>query len=109
MPVKWNALKVAEAADMIEALVYECKTPLEQITIIVKEALEIPDLPQYISSRLIAIHALATNITGHVSANGTQTPGSFERALDLLREDIPKTKLAVDKQKASIGYTGNMF
>ncbi len=46
MPVKWSALMVNEAMDMVEEYVNQAVEPLEQVRIIASEARDIPNLPQ---------------------------------------------------------------
>lgn len=57
MPVKWSALKVTEAMDMAEEYVNQAAEPLEQAKIVAAEATKIPDIPQYVSERLVTLIA----------------------------------------------------
>ena len=52
MPIKWSALKVSEAMDMVEEFVNQAAEPLEQAKIVTREARKIPNLPQYLDQRL---------------------------------------------------------
>ena len=55
MPVKWSALKVNEAMDMVEEFVDQVIEPLEQARIVAREARNIPNLPQYVDQHLLRI------------------------------------------------------
>ncbi|KKL48109.1 hypothetical protein LCGC14_2328840, partial [marine sediment metagenome] len=48
MPIRWNALKVSEAAGMIEEFLKQAVEPLEQARIVAEEAQKIDNLPQYV-------------------------------------------------------------
>ena len=55
MPIKWSALMVSEAMDMVEDFVNQAAEPLEQAKIVVNEARKIPNLPQYLDQRLMRL------------------------------------------------------
>ena len=52
MPIKWSALRVSEAMDMVEEFVNQAAEPLEQAKIVANEARNIANLPQYLDQRL---------------------------------------------------------
>ena len=55
MPIKWSALRVNEAMDMVEEFVNQADGPLEQAKIVANEARNIANLPQYLDQRLIRL------------------------------------------------------
>jgi len=55
MPIKWSALMVSEAMDMVEEFVNQASDPLEQAKIVANEARKIPNIPQYLDQRLIRL------------------------------------------------------
>ena len=55
MPIKWNALMVNEAMDMVEGYVNQAIEPLEQARIVASEARNIQNLPQYVDQYLVRI------------------------------------------------------
>ncbi len=55
MPIKWSALRVSEAMDMVEEFVNQAVEPLEQAKIVVNEARNIANLPQYLDQRLVRL------------------------------------------------------
>jgi hypothetical protein len=56
VPIRWSALRVSEAMDMVEEFVEKAAEPLECAKIVATEARKIPNLPQYIDQRLYASH-----------------------------------------------------
>ena len=55
MPIKWSALRVSEAMNMVEEFVNQATEPLEQANIVAQEARNIVNLPQYLDQRLIRL------------------------------------------------------
>ena len=53
MPIKWSALRVSEAMDMVEEFVNQAVEPLYQAKIVANEARNIANLPQYLDQRLV--------------------------------------------------------
>ena len=53
MPIKWSALKVSEAADMIEGYITQAAEPLEQAKIVALEARKIANLPGYMDDDFV--------------------------------------------------------
>ena len=55
MPIRWNALRVSEAMDMVEEFVNQAAEPLEQAKTVANEARNIDSLPQYLDQRLVRL------------------------------------------------------
>ena len=55
MPIKWSALRVNEAMDMVEEFINQAAEPLEQAKIVANEARNIANLPQYLDQRLVRL------------------------------------------------------
>ncbi|MFC2006283.1 hypothetical protein ACFLVG_04975 [Chloroflexota bacterium] len=55
MPIKWSALRVSEAMDMVEEFVNQAAEPLEQAKIVAIEARNIANVPQYLDQRLVRL------------------------------------------------------
>ena len=53
MPIKWSALRVSEAMDMVEEYIDQAAEPLGQAKIVANEARNIANLPQYLDQRLV--------------------------------------------------------
>ena len=55
MPIKWSALRVSEAMDMVEEFINQAAGPLEQAKIVAIEARNIASIPQYLDQRLVRL------------------------------------------------------
>ena len=118
MPIKWSALKVSEAAGMIEEYVNQAAEPLEQARIVAREAKNIPNLPQYVEQGINNILGELQRVTGGEVTRTTYDPGtntyprsvehvegSITRAIQRLRDDIPTDALKSDQSKQKYGST----
>ncbi len=106
MPKKWNAFKVSEAAGKIEEFINQAAEPLEQARNVAKEAKKLSNLPQYIERGLNSILAEIERVTGgEVSWSKEHQDGSIKRAIDRLRDDIPKDALKADQVSQKYGST----
>jgi len=85
MPIKWSALKVSEATDMVEEFINEAAEPLEQAKVVATEARKIDGIPQYVDERLIR---LITDI---------ERIDYVRNAINAVRESLPDG--AVDEEK----------
>jgi len=55
VPIKWSALRVSEAMDMVEEFIRQADEPLDQAKIVAREARNIVNLPQYLDQRLVRL------------------------------------------------------
>jgi len=88
MAIKWSPLAVSEAMDQVEAQVGLAESFLQEAHRLAKESLEIPNLPQYMESRLNQVNWAAE--------------GAVERMRDAIaatRRDLPEHELAKDKAR----------
>ena len=90
MPIRWSALMVSEAMDMVEEFVNQAADPLEQAKIVANEARKIPNLPQYLDQRLVRLICDIERIDYVKSSIGA------------VRKDLPDG--AVEAEKRSIGH-----
>ena len=91
MPIKWSALLVSEAMDMVEEYVNQAAEPLEQARIVASEARNIANLPQYIDQRLVS---LITDI---------KRLDSIKSAIEAVRRGLPPEAIAAEKKSISQG------
>ena len=98
MALKWNALRVTEAADMAEKHINAIVEPLECAKEVCKAALAIPNLPQYIESRF---HTLLSEIDN--------TPHRLQSKLKSLRGDIPQDAVEAERQLEAQGERPSML
>jgi len=85
MPIKWSALRVSEATDMVEEFINEAAESLEQAKVVVTEARKIDGIPQYVDERLIRL------------INDIERIDYVRNAINAVRESLPDG--AVDEEK----------
>jgi len=94
MPVKWSALKVSEAVDMVEEFVNQAVEPLEQARIVAREARNIPNLPQYVDQYLVRIIG---EIDRAIGGSQWEPDGRLKAGIQSVRESLPDG--AADKER----------
>jgi len=97
MPVKWSALMVNEAMDMVEEYVNQAVEPLEQVRIVASEARNIPNLPQYVDQHLVRIIG---EIDRAIGGSQWEPVGRLKTGIQSVRESLPDG--AVDEEKKRI-------
>ena len=103
MPVKWSALKVNEAMDMVEEFVDQVVEPLEQARIVASEARNIPNLPQYVDQYLVRIIG---EIDRAIGGSQWEPEGRFKAGIQSVRESLPDG--AIDEERKRI-ESGNQL
>lgn len=101
MPIKWSALKVSEAADMIDEYFNQAVEPLEQARIVAQEARKIANLPQYIDQDFTCIIG---KIDGCLGSSQWPT-GWFKSTIVSVRKDIPSGAVEADQVSQKYGST----
>ena len=91
MPIKWSALRVSEAMDMVEEFISQADEPLEQAKLVANEARSIPNLPQYLDQRLVRLIIDIERID------------SIKNAINAVRRDLPDEAIESEKKSASHG------
>ena len=91
MPIKWSALRVSEAMDMVEEFINQAAEPLEQAKIVANEARNIVNLPQYLDQRLVQ---LIINI---------ERIDYIKSSIESVRRDLPDEAIESEKKSASHG------
>ncbi|MDV2988822.1 MAG: hypothetical protein P3T54_01495 [Dehalogenimonas sp.] len=92
MPIKWSALKVSEAMDMIDGFIEQASEPLEQARIVATEARKIADIPLYVDGRLAC---LIINIERIDSIRGS---------IEAVRESLPSGAAAEEQKRIESGH-----
>jgi len=106
MPIRWSALKVSEAANMIEGYVDQAAEPLEQARIVAKEALNISSLPQYVQQDIRGLLGEIERVTGgEFTFDKEHYDGSIKRAIARLRDSLPKETVEAEKCSRKYGST----
>ncbi len=106
MPIKWNALRVVEAADMIEKHISQAVEPLELAKKAAIEARKIANLPQYIDQDFIRFIYEIERVIG----GSQQEPiGRFRAAIGNIRMSIPKSALEAEQEASKQGNQLNLI
>ena len=100
MPIKWSTVKVNDAASMIEEYVNQAAEPLEQIRIVAKEALNIPNLPQYVDQHF---RGLIGEIDRAIGGSQWEPVGRLRARLQSIRDSLPKEAMEAEKTKIAQG------
>ncbi|MDD5511419.1 MAG: hypothetical protein PHI12_11525 [Dehalococcoidales bacterium] len=91
MPIRWRALLVSEAMDMVEEFVNQAAEPLAQARIVANEARKIPNLPQYLDQRLVRLVCDIERID------------YIKSSIKAVRNDLPDGAIEVERRIASHG------
>ena len=91
MPIKWSALRVSEAMDMMEEFINQADGPLEQAKIVVNEARNIANLPQYLDQRLVRLIIDIRRID------------YVRNSINAVRNDLPEGVVEAEKKSESHG------
>ena len=91
MPIRWSALRVSEAMDMVEEFVNQAVEPLEQAKIVANEARNIDDLPQYLDQRLTRLIIDIKRID------------YIKSSIEAVRRDLPNEAIESEKKTESHG------
>ena len=91
VPIKWSALRVSEAMDMVEEFVNQATEPLEQAKIVANKARNINNLPQYLDQRLVHLIIDIERID------------SIRNSISAIRSDLPEGAVKAEKRIKSYG------
>ena len=91
MPIKWSALRVSEAMDMVEEIISQADEPLEQAKIAANEARNIVNLPQYLDQRLVRLIIDIERID------------YIRNSINAVRRELPDEAIESEKKSASHG------
>jgi hypothetical protein len=100
MPIKWSALKVAEAMDMLENYINQAVEPLEQAKIVACEARNIPNLPQYIDQSLARIIG---EIDRSIGGSKWEPVGRLKSGIQAVRDSLPDGSAEEESKRLESG------
>lgn len=106
MPIKWSALKVSLAADMVEGYLNEAVPHLESVLEIARKALKIPDVPQYIQQDFTRVIDKVEDALGNPR---WKTDGWIKHTVKSIRDDIPADALKADQDNQKHGATQSLI
>ncbi len=91
VPIRWSALRVSEAMDMVEEFVSQATEPLEQTKIVANEARNIANIPQYLDQRLMRLIIDIERID------------YIRTAITAVRRDLPDEAIETERNSESHG------
>jgi hypothetical protein len=100
MPIKWNPLKVNEYMDKVEEQVSQVIEPLELARLAAREALNIPNLPQYVTQH---INRIIGDIDQAIGGSQWNATGRLKAGIQSVRNDLPKEAIEEEKRKLENG------
>ena len=100
MPVKWSALKVDEAMGMAEEFIAQAVEPLEQARIVVREARNISNLPQYVDQHLLRIIG---EIDRAIGGSQWEPVGRLNAGIQSVRDSLPEGAVEEEKKRQESG------
>jgi len=100
MPIKWSALMVSDAMDMVEEYVNQAVEPLEQVRIVASEARNIPNLPQYVDQHLVRIIG---EIDRAIGGSQWEPIGRLKAGIQSVRESLPDGAVEDERKRLESG------
>ena len=91
MPIKWSALRVSEAMEMVEGFANQAAEPLEQAKLVASEARNIANLPQYLDQRIVRLTIDIERID------------YIRASINAVRNDLPDGAVEAEVKSASYG------
>jgi len=99
MPIRWSALRVSEAMDIVEGYVNQAAEPLGQARIVAEEASKIPNLPQYVDERLGRIIG---EIDRAIGGTRLDPDGRIKAGVRAVRDALPKKALEEKRARPTL-------
>jgi len=106
VPIRWSALKVSEAAAMIEEFVNEAAGPLEQVRIVAREARQIANLPQYVDQD---ITRLLGEIDRAIGGSQYEPVGRLRSCIESIRDALPSGAADAEQKRLNSGSTPSLI
>ena len=100
MPIRWSALRVSEAMDIVDEFVNQAIEPLEQTRIVAREARNIPNLPQYVDQHILRI---ISEIDRAIGGSQWEPVGRLRSGIQSVRDSLPEGVVEEEKKKLESG------
>ena len=100
MSVKWSALKVIDAMDMIAGYVNQAVEPLEQARIVAREARNTPNILQYVDQYLVRIIG---EIDRAIGGSKWEPVGRLIAGIQSVRESLPDGAVHDERKRLGSG------
>ena len=102
MPIRWSALKVSEAAGMVEDFLNQAIEPLECAREAAREAKKIDNLPQYIDD---GFNRIIGEIDRAIGGSQWEPVGKIRAGILHVRDNIPSGAVEADQTSQKYGST----
>ncbi|MBA7628959.1 hypothetical protein ES703_36456 [subsurface metagenome] len=106
MPIRWSALKVSEAADMMEVFINQAAEPLQQVKLVAEEARKIAHLPQYVDQDFIRIIG---EIERAIGGGRLEEIGRLRACIASMRKDLPDGSIEAEQERLKHGATQSLM
>jgi hypothetical protein len=106
VPIRWSALKVSKAADMIAEVIEQAAEPLEQIRTIASETRKLPNLPQYMDWEFSRIIGEVDRVIG---GSQWETIGRLRAGVEGIRKNLPDGAVKAELDGAKHGTTQSLI
>lgn len=100
MPIRWSALNVSEAMDMVEESINQAIEPLEQARIVTREARNIQNLPQYVDQHLLRIIG---EIDRAIGGSQWEPIGRLKGGIQSVRDSLPEGAVEQERKRQESG------
>lgn len=100
MPIKWSPLMVSEAMHMVEGYINQAIEPLEQARIVAREALKIPNLPQYVTQH---IYRIIGEIDRAIGGSQWEPVGRLKAGIQSVHDSLPDEVVDEEKKRLKSG------
>jgi hypothetical protein len=100
MPIKWSALKVSEAADMVEGFLDEAVESLECARNAAREALKLENLPEYMSQHFTRV---ISDIDRAIGGSQWEPVGRIRAGIQNVRDNLPSGAVESDRTRQQHG------
>ena len=100
MPIRWSALKVSEAAGMVEDFLNQAIEPLECAREAAREAKKIDNLPEYISE---GFSRIIYTIDHAIGGSQSEPVGQIAAGIKRVRDYIPSGAVEADQISQKYG------
>jgi hypothetical protein len=100
MPIKWSPLRVNEAMNTVAVYVSQAVEPLEQARFAAREAMNILNLPQYVTQH---IHRIIGDIDQAIGGSQWNTTGRLKAGIQSVWNCLPKDAIVEEKKRHESG------
>jgi hypothetical protein len=100
MLIKWSPLKVDEAMNKVELHINQVIEPLDQARLAAQEALNISNLPQYVTQH---VNRIIGDIDQAIGGSQWNTTGRLKAGIQSVRDSLPEGAVEEEKKKLENG------